>query len=85
MTFETLETRLFRDRVQCRSGLIDLVVGIGRHLGGGHLFTLAGERFVGRLSEDLAEVGDPFGDFRKRHGAAGLSVKRATGRDPRQA
>jgi hypothetical protein len=35
--------RLFRDRVQFCSGLVDLVVGIRRHGGGGHRFALAGE------------------------------------------
>ena len=53
------------------SGLVDLVVGVGRHGGGGHRLTLAGERFVGRLAEDIAEVGDRGGDFgdpRRGHG-----------------
>jgi hypothetical protein len=40
------------------SGLVDLVVGVGHHLGGGHRFALASERFVRRLAEDFAEVGD---------------------------
>ena len=40
------------------SGLVDLVVGVGHNLCGGHRLTLAGERFVGRLAEDVAEVGD---------------------------
>jgi hypothetical protein len=35
-----------------------LVVGVHRHLGAGHRFTLAGERFVGLVAEDIAEVGD---------------------------
>ena len=30
------------------SGLVDLVVCVGHHGGGGHRLTLAGERFVGR-------------------------------------
>ena len=55
--------RLFRDRVQFCSGLVDLVVGVRRHGGGGHRLTLAGERFVGRLTEHIAEVGDRGGDF----------------------
>ena len=38
---------LFRDRVQFCSGLVDLVVCIGHHGGGGHRFALAGERFIG--------------------------------------
>ena len=48
------------------SGLVDLVVCVGRHRGGGHRFTLAGERFVGRLAEHVAEVGDRGGDFGDR-------------------
>jgi hypothetical protein len=46
-----------------------LVVGVRHHLGGGHRLTLAGERFVGLVAEDLAEVGDgggEFGDRRRR-------------------
>jgi hypothetical protein len=38
------------------SGLIDLVVGVARHGGGGHRLIVAGERFVGRLAEDIAVV-----------------------------
>ena len=40
------------------SGLVDLVVGVGHHLGGGHRLTLTGERFVGLLAEHIAQVGD---------------------------
>jgi hypothetical protein len=40
------------------SGLVDLVVGVRHHRGGGHRLTLAGERFVGRLAEHVAQVGD---------------------------
>jgi hypothetical protein len=36
------------------SGLVDLVVGVGCHRGGGHRFTLSGERFVGLVAEDIA-------------------------------
>jgi hypothetical protein len=46
------------------SGLVDLVVCVGRHLGGGHRRTLAGERFVRLIAEDVAEMGD-------RRGVAG--------------
>ena len=56
------------------SGLVDLVVCVGHHRGGGHRLTLAGERFVGRLTEDIAEVGDrggDLGDGRRREGAEG--------------
>ena len=62
-SFETLISRLFRDSVQFCSGLVDLVVCVGRHVGGGHRFALAGERFVGLVAEDIAEVGDRGGDF----------------------
>ena len=62
-SFESLVCRLFRDGVQFCSGLVDLVVSVGRHSGGGHRFTLAGERFVGPVAEDVAEVGDQVGDF----------------------
>ena len=55
---------LFRDGVQFCSGLVDLVVCVGRHGGGGHRFALAGERFVGLVAEDVAEVGDRGGDLR---------------------
>ena len=54
---------LFRDSVQFCSGLVDLVVGVGRHFGGGPSLALAGERFIGLVAEDLAEVGDRDGDF----------------------
>ena len=62
-SFETLVSRLFRDRVQFCSGLVDLVVGVRHDGGGGHRLALAGERFVGRLTEDIAQVGDRGGDF----------------------
>ena len=45
-SFETLVSRLFRDRVQFCSGLVDLVVGVGGYLGGAHRLALARERFV---------------------------------------
>ena len=45
------------------SGLVDLVVCVGHHRGGGHRLALAGERFVGLVAEDVAEVGDRGGDF----------------------
>jgi len=48
------------------SGLVDLIVGVCHHGGGGHRLALAGERFVGRLTEDFAQVGD-------RGGATGSS------------
>ena len=62
-SFETLVCRLFRDGVQFCSGLVDLVVGVGHHGGGGHRLTLAGERFVGLVAEDIAEVGDRGAEF----------------------
>ncbi len=54
------------------SGLVDLVVGVGHHRGRGHRRTLAGERFVGLVAMDFAEVGDRFaelGERRRRKGA----------------
>jgi hypothetical protein len=39
-----------------RSGLVDLVVGVGCHFGGGHRFALADERFVGLVAEDITEM-----------------------------
>ena len=48
------------------SGLVDLVVGVRHHRGGGHRLTLAGERFVRRLAEDIAQMGDQGVDLRKR-------------------
>jgi hypothetical protein len=63
-----------RRRVSARvfefcSGLVDLVVCVRHHLGGGHRLALAGERFVGRVVEHIAQVGDrgrDFGDRRRR-------------------
>ena len=55
-SFERLRCGLFRDRFEFCSGLVDLGVRVGHHGGGGHRLTLAGERFVGRLAEDIAEV-----------------------------
>ncbi|MGO9694178.1 MAG: hypothetical protein ACLPYO_10365, partial [Mycobacterium sp.] len=54
------------------SSLVDLVICVRRHGGGGHGLALAGERFVGRVAEDVAEVGDrgaEFGDPRRRERA----------------
>src|SRR5262245_40048486 len=50
--------QLFRDSVQLCSGLVDLVVGVGHHSGGGHRFTLAGQRFVGLAAEHIAQACD---------------------------
>jgi hypothetical protein len=52
--FYSQDDFLFRDRVQFCSRLVDLVVGVGRDGGGGHRLTLAGERFVGLVAEDIA-------------------------------
>ena len=35
-----------------------MVVGVRRDGGGGHRLAVAGERFVGVVAEDIAEVGD---------------------------
>jgi hypothetical protein len=45
------------------SGLVDLVVCVRHHGGGGHCFALVGERFVNLVAEHIAEVGDCGGDF----------------------
>ncbi len=82
LIFETLVCRLFRDRVQLRSGLVDLVVGVRSHGGGGHRFTLPCERFVGLVAEDVAEVGDRCGDFREARRAEGIDGE--TGDDRRR-
>ena len=61
-----LETGLFRDGLQLCSGLVDLVAcirGDGRRR---HRRTLAGDGFVGVVTEDVAQVGDHVDDFRKR-------------------
>jgi hypothetical protein len=47
------------------SGLVDLVICVLHHLGGGHRLALAGERFVGLVAEHIAEVGDRGVDLRK--------------------
>jgi hypothetical protein len=47
-----------RSRVEFCSGLVDLVVGVRHHRGGGHRLALAGEGFVGLVAEDIAEVGN---------------------------
>ena len=57
------------------SGLVDLVVCVRHYFGGGHHFALAGERFVGLVAEDIAEVGDRRVDLRERSAARGLSAK----------
>ena len=47
-----------RDSVQFCSGLVDLVVCVGRNGGGGHRLALTGERFVGLVAKDIAQVSD---------------------------
>src|ERR1700682_1653870 len=49
--------RLFRDGIQFCSGLVDLVVDVGGHLGGAHCLALVRERFVGLVAEGSAQVG----------------------------
>jgi hypothetical protein len=58
------------------SGLVDLVVCV-RHHGGGHRLTLAGERFVGRLTEDLTQVGDRGAELGDPTAARGLRANPA--------
>ena len=45
-TIETLHIFYSETDVQFYSGLVDLVVCIGRHFGGGHHLTLVGKRVV---------------------------------------
>jgi hypothetical protein len=66
---------LFRDSLECRSGLVDLVVCVGHHGGGGHLFARTGERFVGLVAEDVAEVGDRNGALVGQCSCQGLKAK----------
>src|SRR6202140_4020286 len=68
---------LFRDSVQFASSLVDLVACIGHHGGGRHRLAVVGQRFVGLVAEDLAEVGDcgvDFGVTRVRKGSCGESA-----------
>ena len=51
-----LAQRLFRGGVELCSGLVDLVVRVGRDGGSGHRLALAGEGFVGLFAEHFAEV-----------------------------
>ena len=53
-------------RLQFCLGLVSLIVGVRHHRGGGHRLTLAGERFVGWVAKDIAEVGDRGGDLMDR-------------------
>ena len=64
--------QLFRDGVQFCSGLVDLVVCVRHDGGGGHRFTLAGERFIGRVAEDVAKVGDRGVDLGESRGDSGI-------------
>ena len=50
----SLESRAF----EFCSGLVDLVVCVGRHGGGGHRCALAGQRFVDLVAENFPQVGD---------------------------
>ena len=68
---------LIRFRVQFCSGLVDLVECVGHHRSGAHRLALAGERFVGRLAEDVAEVSDRDVEFGGRYVLNGLSAKPA--------
>lgn len=60
---ETLICQLFRDRFQLRSGLVNLVIGVRDDGSGGHCLAIAGERFVGLIAENLAEVSNGGGQF----------------------
>jgi hypothetical protein len=54
--FETLISRLLRHRIQCHSGMVDLVVYVGHQRCGGHGFALVNQQFVGLVAEDVALV-----------------------------
>jgi hypothetical protein len=56
------------------SGLVDLVVCVGHHGGGGHRLAAAGERFVGLVAEDFAEVSDRGAGLGERQRLRGLSL-----------
>ena len=48
----------FETVFQFCSDLVDLIVCVGRHRGGGHRFSLARKRFVGLVAKYYAQVGD---------------------------
>src|SRR6516225_2338843 len=50
------------------SGLVELVECVRHHGGGGHRLALAGERFVCRLTENIAQVGDRGAELRNARG-----------------
>jgi hypothetical protein len=77
ITLRCLETGLFQDSVQFCSGLVDLVVCVGHHGGGGHRLAAAGERFVGLVAEDFAEVSDRGAGLGERQRLRGLSANPA--------
>jgi pimeloyl-ACP methyl ester carboxylesterase len=52
--FDAQDRGLFRDGVQHRSGLVDLVVGIDHHGWDRHVCARVGERFVDLIAEDIA-------------------------------
>src|SRR6478609_9252461 len=52
----TLAPSLFRGGVQCRSGLVDLVVGVGGDLGGAHCLAFSCERVELLATEDSAQM-----------------------------
>ncbi len=72
-----LECGLFRDSIQFCSGLVDLVACVGHNLGGGHRLALAGERFVGLVAKDVAEVGDRGAEFGNPHCGEGIEREAA--------
>jgi hypothetical protein len=83
-SFKTLICRLFRDSVQFCSGLVDLVVCVGRHGGGGHRLTLADERFIGLVAEHIAQMGDHGAEFREYRRGEGTESEPGDGGRPRK-
>src|ERR1700756_2082338 len=63
------------------SGLVDLVVGVGHHRGSRHRLTSPGERFVGLVAEDIAQIGDGGGELgvRCRGGGGAREGERCAG------
>jgi hypothetical protein len=51
---DDIKCGLFRDSIQFCLGLVDLVVCVGHHCGGGHRLAVVDKRFEGRVAENIA-------------------------------
>jgi hypothetical protein len=58
-----LDAVVSRPLLEFYSGLVDLVVGVGRYRRDGHRFAVARKRFIRRVAEDIAQMGDRGCDF----------------------